>query len=102
MNHADKQLNNWIKECGFTEKMLFNESVELLKAKRLATNLIKESGRQLTAKEVLLVQKFLQDMGNGKKRASITRQTCYRIMNIGKRINRQQYRQRRKIRQSFK
>ena len=102
MKEAEKQLNNWIKECGFTEKMLFNESVELLKAKRLATNLIKESGRQLTPKEVLVVQKFLQDVGNGKKRASITRQTCYRIMNIGKRINRQQYKQRRKIRQSFK
>jgi len=102
MKEAEKQLNSWIKECGFTEKMLFNESVELLRAKRLATNLIKESGRQLTAKEVLLVQKFLQDVGNGKKRASITRQTCFRIMNIGKRINRQQYRQRRKIRQSFK
>ena len=43
-----------------------------------------------------------KDVGNGKKRASITRQTCYRIMNIGKRINRQQYKQRRKIRQSFK
>ena len=102
MNYAEKQLNNWIKECGFTEKMLFNESVELLRAKRLATNLIKESGRQLTEQEVFVVQQFLKNIGNGKKRASITKETCYRIMNIGKRINRQQFKQRRKIRQSFK
>ncbi len=102
MREAEKQLNNWIKECGFTEKMLFNESVELLRAKRLATNLIKESGRQLTEKEVFVVQQFLKNVGNSKKRASISKKTCYQIMNIGKRINRQQFKQRRKIKQSFR
>lgn len=102
MREAEKQLNNWIKECGFTEKMLFNESVELLRAKRLATNLIKESGRQLTEKEVFVVQQFLKNVENSKKRASISKKTCYQIMNIGKRINRQQFKQRRKIKQSFR
>lgn len=102
MKEAEKQLNNWIKECGFTEKMLFNESVQLLRAKRLATNLIKENGRQLTEKELFVIQQFLKDMSNGKKRASISKKTCYQIMNIGKRINRQQYRQHRKIKQSFR
>lgn len=102
MKEANKQLTKWVKQCGFTEKMLFTESIELLQAKLIATNLVKECGKQLTDTEILVVQKFLKDMRNGKKRSSISKKTCYRIMNIGKQVNRQQYKQRRKIKQSFK
>ena len=102
MNKKEREFQNWIKECGFNEKMFISEKVELLQAQRIATNLIKKNHKACTENEVITIQKFLKNMSNSNKRQKITNQNCYQIMNIGKRVNRQEYRQHKKLKQAFK
>jgi len=102
MEKADFFLARWTKEQGLTERMLFSESIELLQTKRIATKLIKDYGRVLKEKEIFLLQFFLKNFENSDKRKKITKTNCYEIMNIGKRINRKEFKQKRKLKQSFK
>ena len=99
---TNKHLTLWVKACGFTEKMLFSEKTGLLMAQKIATNLMRENSHNLIKEEVLIIQQFLKKMNQGNLRKTISDKECYQIMNMGKRLKRQQFIQRRKIKKSFK
>lgn len=94
----DEQLaNNWLKENGITNR-LFNETqVFQLQAYKTATNILKHNIELLKTNEYEQLTSYCKRMLNSRQRNSITTCNTYQILNIGTRINRQLFRQYRKI-----
>lgn len=94
----DEQLaNNWLKENGITNR-LFNETqVFQLQAYKTATNILKHNIELLKTNEYEQLTSYCKRMLNSRQRNSITTRNTYQILNIGTRINRQLFRQYRKI-----
>ena len=94
----DEQLaNNWLKENGITHR-LFNETqVFQLQAYKTATNILKHNIELLKTNEYEQFTSYCKRMLNSRQRNSITTLNTYQILNIGTRINRQLFRQYRKI-----
>ena len=94
----DEQLaNDWLKENGITNR-LFNEAqVFQLQAYKTATNILKHNVELLKTNEYEQLTSYCKRMLNSRQRNSITKRNTYQILNIGTRINRQLFRQYRKI-----
>jgi len=94
----DEQLaNNWLKENGITNR-LFNETqVFQLQAYKTATNILRHNVELLKTNEYEQLTSYCKRMLNSRQRNSITTRNTYQILNIGTRINRQLFRQYRKI-----
>ncbi len=94
----DEQLaNNWLKENGITNR-LFNEVQGFqLQAYKTATNILKHNVNLLKTNEHELLTSYCEAMLNSRQRNSITKRNTYQIFNIGTRINRQLFKQYRKI-----
>ena len=94
----DEQLSNeWLKENGITNR-LFNETqVFQLQAYKTATNILKHNVKLLKTNEYELLISYCKRMLNSQQRNSITTRSTYQILNIGTRINRQLFRQYKKI-----
>jgi hypothetical protein len=89
--------NNWLKENGITNK-LFNETqVFQLQAYKTATNILRHNVELLKTNEYEQLTSYCKRMLNSRQRNSITTRNTYQILNIGTRINRQLFRQYRKI-----
>ena len=94
----DEQLaNEWLKENGITNR-LFNEmQVFQLQAYKTATNILKHNVNLLKTNEYEQLTSYCKRVLNSRQRNSITTRNTYQILNIGTRINRQLFRQYRKI-----
>ena len=94
----DEQLSNeWLKENGITNR-LFNETqVFQLQAYKTATNILKHNVEHLKTNEYELLTSYCKRMLNSKQRNSITKRNTYQILNISTRINRQLFKQYRKL-----
>ena len=89
--------NNWLKENGITNR-LFNEAqVFQLQAYKTATNILKHNVELLKNGEYEQLTSYCEAILNSRQRNSITKRNTYEILNIGTRINRQLFRQYRKI-----
>ena len=89
--------NNWLKENGITNK-LFNETqVFQLQAYKTATNILRHNVELLKTNEYEQLTSYCKRMLNSRQRNNITTRNTYQILNIGTRINRQLFRQYRKI-----
>lgn len=89
--------NNWLKENGITNR-LFNETqVFQLQAYKTATNILRHNVELLKTNEYEQLTSYCKRMLNSRQRNSITTRNTYQILNIGTRINRQLFRQYRKI-----
>ncbi len=94
----DEQLaNNWLKENGITNRLFMEVQVFQLQAYKTATNILKHNVELLKNNEYELLTSYCKKMLNSKQRNSITKSNTYQILNIGTRINRQLFRQYRKI-----
>ncbi len=93
----EQTANNWLKENGITNR-LFNEvQVFQLQAYKTATNILKHNVELLKNGEYEQLISYCKAILNSKQRNSITKRNTYQILNIGTRINRQLFRQYRKI-----
>ena len=92
MKNTDKLINKWSKEIGINPKQLFVDDIDLLRAISIATNLLKYDARLLKEEQIETLRTFLQ-AANGKDRKKITQKDCFKIMNIGKKINRKLFKQ---------
>ena len=88
MKNADKQTDNWIKANGLNVKIFNNANVELLMAQKIAHTLLKEHGKLLGQNQAATLNNFNKAMSNGKLRRQLTPNQCYKVMNIGKEVNR--------------
>ena len=93
----EQTANKWLKENGITNR-LFNEvQVFQLQAYKTATNILKHNVELLKNGEYEQLISYCKAILNSKQRNSITKRNTYQILNIGTRINRQLFRQYRKI-----
>jgi len=94
----DEQLtNDWLKANGITQTLFNKVQVFQLQAYKAATNILKHNVELLTDKEKDLLINYCAAMLNSRQRNSITKRNTYHILNISTRINRQLFRQYRKI-----
>ena len=94
----DEQLaNNWLIDNGITNRLFMEVQVFQLQAYKTATNILKHNVELLKTNEYEQLTSYCKRMLNSKQRNSITKRNTYQILNIGTRINRQLFRQYRKI-----
>jgi hypothetical protein len=94
----DEQLaNDWLKENGITNRLFMEVQVFQLQAYKTATNILKHNVELLKTNEYEQLTSYCKRMLNSRQRNSITKRNTYQILNIGTRINRQLFRQYRKI-----
>jgi len=89
--------NNWLIDNGITQTLFNKVQVFQLQAYKAATNILKHNFELLTDKEKDLLINYCAAMLNSRQRNSITKRNTYQILNISTRINRQLFRQYRKI-----
>ena len=88
MQNKYKNSNYWLKANGINPKMLMAERLDLLQAQKIAHNLLKHHAKLLGQNEAASLNNFLLAMNNGKKRKKLTKNACYKVMNIGTAVNR--------------
>ena len=93
----EQTANNWLKENGITNR-LFNEAqVFQLQAYKTATNILKHNVELLKNGEYEQLTSYCKAILNSRQRNSLTKSNTYEILNISTRINRQLFKQYRKI-----
>jgi hypothetical protein len=91
----EKMTEEWLKENGLEEKTFHSLPLEQVQAACIANNLLEDFSRLLTgAQEETLVQ-YLIEFQNKRLRKGITQTQAYRVLNIGKKVNRKRYRKHR-------
>lgn len=94
-NRDTWRANQWMQSQGYSAESFAGLDVIYLQAQRIAYNCLKHHGRMLTASEAQTLNNFLQALENKAKRRRLKPAQAYKIMNIGKRINRQLFKQHR-------
>lgn len=94
----DEQIaNNWLNDNGITQTLFNKVQVFQLQAYKTAKNILKHNVELLKNGEYELLTSYCKAILNSRQRNSITKHNTYQILNIGTRINRQLFRQYRKI-----
>ena len=93
----EQPANEWLKENGITRTLFIKTQVFQLQAYKTATNILKHNVTLLKTNEYELLTSYCKRMLNSRQRNNITTRNTYQILNIGTRINRQLFRQYRKI-----
>ena len=87
MKTQEQLIKKWATDIGSNAKRVFADNIDLVQATRIATNLLKHDAKLLEQNQVHTLQNFLQ-AAQGKDRNKITQGQCFKIMNIGTKINR--------------
>lgn len=99
MKKTDKTTNTnyWLKQNGIKPELLAALDMELLQAQKIAHNILKHHSKLLGQNQAATLNTFLNAMTFGNKRKKITKQQCYRVMNIGAEVNRKVFKQHRQL-----
>ena len=92
MDKQEYLIQKWAADMGSNAKRIFADNIDLLHATRIATNILKHHAKLLEPNQVHTLQAFLQ-AAQGKDRNKITQGQCFKVMNIGKQINRKLFKQ---------
>ena len=87
MKTQEQLIKKWATDIGSNAKRVFADNIDLVQATRIATNLLKHDAKLLEQNQVQVLQAFLQS-AQSKDRNKITQGQCFKIMNIGTKINR--------------
>ena len=93
----EQTANNWLKDNGITNRLFNKVQVFQLQAYKTAKNILKHNVELLKNGEYELLTSYCKAILNSRQRNSITKRNTYQILNIGTRINRQLFKQYRKI-----
>ena len=93
----EQTANNWLKENGITNRLFNKVQVFQLQAYKTAKNILKHNVELLKNGEYEQLISYCKAILNSRQRNSITKRNTYEILNISTRINRQLFRQYRKI-----
>jgi len=88
---SDKEFCDWLQQNGLKEKYFTLVPIELLQAQRIASNILKDSGRYLAQNQANTLNNFLLAMSRQDKRKKLTIKNAYTVMNIGKEVNRKMF-----------
>ena len=87
MKTQEQLIKKWATDIGSNAKRVFADNIDLVQATRIATNILKHEAKLLEQNQVQVLQAFLQ-AAQSKDRNKITQGQCFKIMNIGTKINR--------------
>lgn len=87
MNTYSQELK-WLKENGLNANYVYTLPSHLIQAQKIAYNLLKHNANLLGQNEATTLNNFLNAMTFSKQREKLTTTECYKIMNIGKAVNR--------------
>ncbi len=94
----DEQLTNkWLKDNAITDKLFNKTQVFQLQAYKASINILKHNVELLKTNEYELLTSYCKRILNSRQRRSITARNTYQILNISTRINRQLFKQYRKL-----
>lgn len=94
---AEKQTTEWLKANGWDEKTFTVIELPYLQAQQVAYCLTKYHSALLNEEQTELMNNYLSDIKHNAKRHKITKNTVYRVLNIGTKINRQIFKRHRAI-----
>jgi hypothetical protein len=90
-----EQTNTWLRNNGIKPKQ-FNDwdiDTHLLKAQKIAHNLLKHHDQLLGQNEAATLNSFLVAMSSSRTRRKLTKTSYYKVMNIGSAVNRKLFKQ---------
>ena len=89
---AERQTNDWLTANGISPKLFATADINLLKAQKIATDLLKHHREQLTDDQAYTLASYLLATNSKKLMKQISPRRIYAVMNIGKKINRKLFR----------
>lgn len=93
MRNSDELANKWLKQNGIAVKGLEKMDLCLQQAQMVATNLLNHHAKWLNIDEYTLLTTYTKTVRIKSKQNMAYRATAYKVLNVGKRINRQLFRQ---------
>jgi hypothetical protein len=86
---ADKQTAEWLKQNGMDEKSFTVIDLPFLQAQQVAFALMKYHAALLNEEQTDLLTTYLEDIKHKTKRKIVTKTRVYKVLNLGRKINRQ-------------
>ena len=86
---AEKLTSDWLKQNGMDEKSFTVIELPFLQAQQVAFALMKHHADLLDEEQTAFVSGYLADIKHQAKRKKLTKKIAYRVLNLGKQINRQ-------------
>ena len=86
---AEKLANTWLNDNGLDEKSFMVIELPYIQAQQVAFALMKHHADLLDEEQIDFVRSYLDGMKNKAKRKKLTKKVAYRVLNLGKQINRQ-------------
>ena len=86
---AEKLTSTWLNDNGLDEKSFTVIELPFIQAQQVAFALMKHHADLLDEEQVDFVRSYLEVMNNKAKRKKLTKKIAYRVLNLGKQINRQ-------------
>ena len=84
----DWQRLHWQKKNGLSDKHFASLPLSLVQAQMIATNILKGASRYLDHNDVAMLNNYLLAISHASKRRKLTEADAYKVMNIGKAVNR--------------
>jgi hypothetical protein len=94
---AEKQTADWLKQNGMDEKSFTVIELPFLQAQQVAFALMKYHAAMLDDEQIEFVSNYLKDINNKHKRKMLTKGIVYKVLNLGKKCNRQLFKQHKAI-----
>ena len=97
-NKKDDALTaDWLRDIGLNEKTFNTEKLKITRAQTMAHTLLTQHRSLLSNKQLQSLTAFEQSCRKKQERERITDASCHYVMNINNKINRQLFKQHRKL-----
>ena len=91
----EKMTETWLKENGLKVKTFHSSPLEQVQAASVAHHLLTDFPHLLNEAQTEALKKYSEVFNNKRLRKKITQTQAYRVLNIGKKVNRKLFRQHR-------
>jgi hypothetical protein len=93
MSNNEQVANDWLKQNGIAIKHMDKMNLCLQQAQMVATNLLKHHAEWLNSEERNLLMTYTKTVQIRARQNMACRAMAYKVMNLGKKFNRQLFRQ---------
>jgi len=93
MRNDEQVANDWLKQNGIAINHMDKMDLCLQRAQMVATNLLKHHAEWLNSEEHTLLTTYTKTVHMKAKQSKACRAIAYKVLNLGKRMNRKLFRQ---------
>jgi hypothetical protein len=94
---SEKQTKHWLKDNGLSSDYFADAQLHLIQAQKIASNILKYHAGLLGQNEAHTLDNFLTAVAHKKTRLKLTAASAYKVMNIGKAVNRKLFKAHKKV-----